>query len=138
MSGHGCLAPDPDVILQHCRAGNTDLGDDDATPTECDVVADLHQVIETRTGTDHRILCRSTIDRRIGTNLDIVFQNHAPKLGDRQKSIIDAGGVSDITRLLDRVATSPSTEAATQEMLHSSYADLNQQTIAYLKRAYLR
>ena len=54
------------------------------------------------------------------------------------ESIIDAGGVSDITRLLDRVATSPSTEAATQEMLHSSYADLNQQTIAYLKRAYLR
>ncbi len=30
------------------------------------------------------------------------------------ESIIDAGGVSDISRLLDRVATSPSTEAAAQ------------------------
>jgi tetratricopeptide (TPR) repeat protein len=54
------------------------------------------------------------------------------------ESIIDSGGVSDISRLLDRIATSPSTEAALQETLHSNYADLEQQTVAYLKRAYLR
>ena len=54
------------------------------------------------------------------------------------ESIIDSGGVSDISRLLDRVATSPSTEAAAQEMLRSNYADLQQQTVAYLKHAYLR
>jgi len=54
------------------------------------------------------------------------------------ESIIDQGGVSDISRLLDRIATSPSTEAAVQEMLHSSYDDLDQQTVAYLKHAYLR
>jgi tetratricopeptide (TPR) repeat protein len=54
------------------------------------------------------------------------------------ESIVDAGGVSDISRLLDRVATAPSTEAAAEEMLHSNYADLQQQAIAYLKRAYLR
>jgi tetratricopeptide (TPR) repeat protein len=54
------------------------------------------------------------------------------------ESIIDSGGVSDISRLLDRVATAPSTEAAAQEMLHSNYADLQQQALAYLKRAYLR
>ncbi len=54
------------------------------------------------------------------------------------ESIVDNGGVSDISRLLDRVATAPSTEAAAQEMLHSNYADLQQQTIAYLKHSYLR
>jgi tetratricopeptide (TPR) repeat protein len=54
------------------------------------------------------------------------------------ESIIDSGGVSDISRLLDRVATAASTEAAAQEMLHSNYADLQQQAVAYLKRAYLR
>jgi len=54
------------------------------------------------------------------------------------ESIVDSGGVSDISRLLDRVATAPSTEAAAQEMLHSNYADLQQQAVAYLKRAYLR
>jgi len=54
------------------------------------------------------------------------------------ESIVDSGGVSDISRLLDRLASAPSTEAAAQEMLHSNYTDLQQQTLAYLKRAYLR
>lgn len=54
------------------------------------------------------------------------------------ESIIDQGGVSDISRLLDRIATSPSTEAALKEMLHSNYDDLDVQAIAYLKHAYLR
>jgi len=53
------------------------------------------------------------------------------------ESIIDVGGVSDISRLLDRIATSP-TDVALQETLHLSYDDLNQQTVAYLKRTYLR
>jgi len=54
------------------------------------------------------------------------------------ESIIDSGGVSDISRLLDRIATSSSTEAACQETLHSNYADLEQQAVVYLKRQYLR
>ena len=54
------------------------------------------------------------------------------------ESIIDAGGVSDISRLLDRIATEPSVEDALKETLHLSYDDLNQQTVAYLKREYLR
>lgn len=54
------------------------------------------------------------------------------------ESIIDAGSVSDISRLLDRIATSSSTEAALQETLHLNYADLQQQTVAYLKREYVR
>ena len=54
------------------------------------------------------------------------------------ESIIDSGGVSDISRLLERVATAPSTEAAAQETLHDSYADLQQQTVGYLKKEYLR
>jgi hypothetical protein len=54
------------------------------------------------------------------------------------ESIIDEGGMSDISRLLDRIATSPSTEAALRESLHLNYVDLQQQTVAYLKRAYVR
>jgi len=53
------------------------------------------------------------------------------------ESIIDAGGVSDVSRLLDRIATS-STDVALQETLRLSYDDLNEQTVAYLKRTYLR
>ncbi len=54
------------------------------------------------------------------------------------ESIIDAGGVSDISRLLDRIASDPSIEDALRETLRLSYDDLNQQTVAYLKRTYLR
>jgi tetratricopeptide (TPR) repeat protein len=54
------------------------------------------------------------------------------------ESIIDAGGVSDLSRLVEQVASSPSTAVAIRETLHLSYDDLNQQTIDYLKRAYLR
>ena len=54
------------------------------------------------------------------------------------ESIIDAGGATDLSRLLDHLASAPSTEIALKETLHLSYDDLNQQTIAYLKRAYLR
>ena len=54
------------------------------------------------------------------------------------EAIIDTGGVSDISRLLDRVATSPSTESAVQEALRSKYSDLQDETVAYLKREYLR
>jgi len=54
------------------------------------------------------------------------------------ESIVQQGGTSDISRLLDRVATSSSTEAACREALHSSYPDIEQQTIAYLKKEYVR
>jgi tetratricopeptide (TPR) repeat protein len=54
------------------------------------------------------------------------------------ESIVQQGGMGDISRLLDRVATSPSTEAACREALHSSYSDLEQQAVTYLKREYVR
>lgn len=54
------------------------------------------------------------------------------------ESIIDSGGVSDISRLLDHIATESSVDDALRETLHLSYDDLNQQTVAYLKRTYLR
>lgn len=54
------------------------------------------------------------------------------------EAMIQSGGVSDVSRLLDRVGTSASTETAVRESLHSDYSDLEQQTIAYLKREYLQ
>jgi len=54
------------------------------------------------------------------------------------EAMIDAGGIGDINRVLDRIAVTPSTAAAVREALHQSYDDLMQQTVAYLKRAYAR
>lgn len=54
------------------------------------------------------------------------------------EAMIDQGGVSDISRVLDRMATSSSPEAAVQEVMHQSYDDLEQQAVIYLKRAYMQ
>ena len=54
------------------------------------------------------------------------------------ESIIESGGISDISRLLDRISTAPSMDAALRDALHSDYSDLDQQTIAYLRHEYLR
>ncbi len=54
------------------------------------------------------------------------------------ESIVQSGGMSDISRLLDRIGSAPSTEDALRDTLHSDYSDLQQQTIAYLRREDVR
>ena len=49
---------------------------------------------------------------------------------------IEANGPGDAVRLLDRMATEPSGEAAIRSTLHMSYADLNAQAAEYLRRTY--
>ncbi|MBZ5503577.1 MAG: hypothetical protein LAN59_15315, partial [Acidobacteriia bacterium] len=53
------------------------------------------------------------------------------------ESIISTGGVGDISRLLDRIATAPSTAAALGDTLRTNYGDLLQHTIAYLRHQYI-
>ncbi len=52
------------------------------------------------------------------------------------ESIVDSGGMEDVSRLLDRVAVDPSPEQALESALHENYSDLTAQTIQYLQRAY--
>src|SRR5580704_2584098 len=54
------------------------------------------------------------------------------------ESIIQSGGISDVSRLLDRIATAPSMDAALRESLHADYVELDQQTVVYLRKEYLR
>lgn len=54
------------------------------------------------------------------------------------ESIIQNGGTSDVSRLIEKTATAPTAEDAVREALHSDYNDLQQQTVDYLKSRYLR
>jgi tetratricopeptide (TPR) repeat protein len=54
------------------------------------------------------------------------------------ESIVQNGGVSDVSRLLGAIATAPNTESALRDSLHSDYADLQQQTITLLRHEDLR
>ena len=54
------------------------------------------------------------------------------------ESIIQTGGIGDITRLLDNIATAPDTEQALRDTLHEDYADLQQQALTYLHQQDVR
>ena len=50
--------------------------------------------------------------------------------------IISVGGMSDLERILDRLAAGESPEAATRAVIGSGYADLSSETVEYLRRNY--
>jgi tetratricopeptide (TPR) repeat protein len=52
--------------------------------------------------------------------------------------IIEADGMGDVERILNRIAAGASTESALKEVLHRDYEDLMQSTVAYLRKTYLR
>jgi len=52
--------------------------------------------------------------------------------------IVQAGGMSDMERILDRIGAGIATEAALREVLHSDYNDLMQSTAGYLQKTYAR
>jgi len=54
------------------------------------------------------------------------------------ESIVQSGGISDVSRLLDAIAASASTEEALRQSLHSDYSDLEQQTLTFLRHEYVR
>jgi tetratricopeptide (TPR) repeat protein len=52
--------------------------------------------------------------------------------------IVQADGMGDIERILDRIGAGMATEAALREVLHSDYNDLTQSTAEYLRKTYGR
>jgi tetratricopeptide (TPR) repeat protein len=52
--------------------------------------------------------------------------------------IVQADGMGDVERILDRIGAGMATEAALKEVLHSDYNDLMQSTAEYLKKTYGR
>ena len=54
------------------------------------------------------------------------------------ESIIQAGVMGDITRILDRIASGDSTETALHDVLRNDYPDTMQATAEYLRKNYIR
>ena len=53
------------------------------------------------------------------------------------ESIVQNGGISDVSQLIDKTATAPTPEDAVRQALHCDYDDLQQQTVDYLRNQYL-
>ena len=52
--------------------------------------------------------------------------------------IVQADGMGDIERILDRIGAGMTTEAALREVLHNDYNDVMQSTAEYLRKTYGR
>lgn len=50
--------------------------------------------------------------------------------------IVQTNGIGDIVRILDRINTEPTNEEAVRSVLRMGYADLEAETIQYIKRTY--
>ena len=100
--------------------------------------------------------------KRSGGSASVLAQvykeGHAPSLGELEGSwmglptdtaanayawslanieyIVQTDGMGDIERILDRIGSGSSTEAALREVLHSDYNDLIQSTAQYLRKTY--
>ena len=52
--------------------------------------------------------------------------------------IVQADGMGDVERILERIASGSSTESALHDVLHSDYNDVMRSSAEYLRRAYSR
>ncbi len=52
--------------------------------------------------------------------------------------IVQAQGMEDMNRILDRIASGSTAEEAVRDVLHDDYEDLMQSTVVYLKKEYVR
>jgi tetratricopeptide (TPR) repeat protein len=102
--------------------------------------------------------------KRSGDNAAVLLQiygdGHAPSLGNLEGSwmnfpgdaaayayawalanieyIVKTDGMGDVERILDRIGSGTSTEAALHEVLHSDYNDVMGSTAEFLRKAYAR
>src|SRR5690606_14720162 len=83
---HRGLPSDAYEILQHGRSRNSDLRDNHAAAADHDIVADLHEIIESRARADHGIAGRAAIDRAVGPDLDIVAEQDPSQLRHGKKA----------------------------------------------------
>jgi hypothetical protein len=68
---------------------------------------------------------------------DVVGYAYAWSLGVVEY-IVAANGMGDIERMLDRIRTESSVEAAVQSTLRMNYPQLETETVRYLRRTYLQ
>jgi hypothetical protein len=72
----------------------------------------------------------------IRMNRDVALYAYAWALANVEY-IVQADGMGDMERILDRIGAGMATETALREVLHSDYNDLMQSTTEYLRKTYL-
>ena len=90
--GNCGLAAHRYIVSNNCAAGNTALSSHEHIFPDLDVMSDLAEIIDLRTGTDNGIAKGATINRGVGAYLDIVFDDHGTEL----RELVDFAALFDI------------------------------------------
>src|SRR5207247_7501345 len=80
VSGEPRLAGHDDVVAELRRAGDADLGHEEAVLADLHAVADLHEVVDLRSLADHRFADGAAVDGGVRADLDVVLDPHAADL----------------------------------------------------------
>src|SRR5262249_31916900 len=82
--GQPDLSAQHHIVSQRAAARDAGLSNDQAMPTDRSVVADLHEIVDLCSLSDHRIPAFAAVNGRAGPDLDVVLDDHAANLGDLQ------------------------------------------------------
>lgn len=85
------LTTDLNEIPKDRRAADADLRHDHAAVSNANVVGDLHQITDARSGSNNGIAGRSSVDCGIGANFHVVLHDDVPKLRDTEKARFGRG-----------------------------------------------
>ena len=95
VAGHTRLTAHHDVVFYDRAAGNPDLRGQQHPLPDRHAVGDLHQVVDLRAGADARLADGGPIDRRVGPDLDVVFDDDVRLLRDLEMTAIGLRRVAE-------------------------------------------
>ena len=100
--GAGARArPEHDEIAERRTAGDPALRDDNAMASDRNVVRDLNVIVDLGAFSDHRIADRAAVDRRSGSDLDIVLLGPARLSLGRLAALREAFAESELPIRID-------------------------------------
>ncbi len=94
MSDHAHLSAQHDVMAQRRAARDAALRDQNAVRPDPNVVGEHHQIVDLRALADDGVAQRGAIDRAVGADFDIVFDDDIADLRDFVMHAV-AGGVAE-------------------------------------------
>src|ERR1700747_1142708 len=89
------LSSEHGTLFDDAAAGEAGLCCDDHIFADITVMAYMHQVVDLRSAADSRFVQRATINRSIGADLDVIFDNQTSNL--RELFIVSRFAVARVT-----------------------------------------
>lgn len=90
------------IVARRHRTGQADLRDKRVVLSKFAVVSDLHEVIELGSLADDRRANHASVNRRAGSNLDIIINSHRAELRNLHESTL-LEAVAETIRTEDRI-----------------------------------